>query len=53
MKIGSYPVFRFADHRTRVTMESTDAEVVDRGVEALIRLLPEDYIVRLGEGNRI
>lgn len=53
VKIGSYPVFRFADHRTRVTMESTDSDIVDRGVEALVRLLPEDYVVRLGEGNRI
>ena len=47
VQIGSYPRMDDADHRVRVTVESTDAGAVDRAVARLQELLPEDKVIRV------
>lgn len=47
VQIGSYPRMDDADHRVRVTVESTDPGAVDRAVEHLVELLPPDKVVRV------
>ena len=47
VQIGSYPRMDDADHRVRVTVESTDTSAVDRALARLVELLPSDKVIRV------
>ncbi|MBI2378496.1 MAG: competence/damage-inducible protein A [Deltaproteobacteria bacterium] len=45
IEIGSYPRFDDADHKVRITIESRDQSIVERGARAILeRLAPEDVV---------
>jgi molybdenum cofactor synthesis domain-containing protein len=44
VEIGSYPTFKEADYRVKVTIESKDAAQVDRAFAALMGLLDPNHI---------
>lgn len=46
VEIGSYPNFTRNDYRVKITLESKDAEAVERAVGALITLLDPAALVR-------
>lgn len=50
LEIGSYPRFDDADHRVKITVESRDAGLVARGVEALLERLDPATVVRIEDG---
>jgi molybdenum cofactor synthesis domain-containing protein len=47
VKLGSYPRMGDADHRVRITVESTDGDAVARAVDRLLELLPADRVIRV------
>jgi len=47
VQIGSYPRYEETGHRVRVTVESTDSAEVDRAVDRLVELLPQDKVIRV------
>jgi FAD synthetase len=46
LQLGSYPTLHDAEYRVRVTLESKDAEYLNRAFEHLMRQLPGDMVVR-------
>lgn len=53
VKLGSYPVLHADDHRTRITIESIDHDVVEGALSMLQARLHRDWIVRVGDNYRI
>ena len=49
VKIGSYPRSEDEDHRVWVTVEAEDAATVRAAVERLLRLLPDEDVVRVDD----
>jgi molybdenum cofactor synthesis domain-containing protein len=47
VELGSYPRFDEADHRVKLTVEARDAGAVDRALAALLRVLPEQAVLRV------
>ncbi len=47
LMLGSYPEFSNADYKVKVTLESKDAEYLDRAVTELLRSLPAPAVVRV------
>jgi molybdenum cofactor synthesis domain-containing protein len=45
--LGSYPEFANADYKVKVTLESKDAEYLDRAVTEFLRSLPAPAVVRV------
>jgi molybdenum cofactor synthesis domain-containing protein len=47
LMLGSYPEFFNAEYKVKVTLESKDAEYVERAVEDFLRRLPAAAVVRV------
>ena len=53
VSIGSYPVLDVSSHRTRVTVESEELSHVTAVVDLLVRLLPDEFVLRIDAGDRL
>lgn len=53
VKIGSYPVMHADDHRTRITIEDVQENVVEHTLAFLLARFPAAWIVRVGDTHRI
>lgn len=51
--LGSYPVLHNDAHKTRITIEHADPEVVARTLAFLLARFPAEWVVRVGENHRI
>lgn len=51
--VGSYPVLHADDHKTRLTVESKDEAALMAAYDALLKSLPQGWIVRVGDQLRI
>lgn len=47
IEIGSYPRFDDADHRVKITVESRERALVERGIEFLLARLDREVVVRV------
>jgi len=47
LMLGSYPVLDLPDYRVKVTLESKDAEYLDRALQIFIESLPKDAVHRV------
>jgi molybdopterin-biosynthesis enzyme MoeA-like protein len=47
LMLGSYPVLDLPDYKVKVTLESKDAEYLDRALKSLIDSLPKDSVHRI------
>lgn len=47
VSIGSYPSLRNPEHKVRVTIESTNEDLVEKAKNRLLELLPPDEVIRV------
>jgi FAD synthetase len=47
LMLGSYPRMREQDYRVLLTLESRDAEYLERALASLLERLPDDYVSRI------
>jgi molybdenum cofactor synthesis domain-containing protein len=47
VKIGSYPRLDVPDHRLRITVESAQRDLADRGLERVLELVPAHRVIRV------
>ncbi|MSP38665.1 MAG: competence/damage-inducible protein A [Deltaproteobacteria bacterium] len=47
LMLGSYPVLDLPEYKVKVTLESKDAEYLDRALKAFVASLPQDSVQRI------